>query len=244
MPSVRIGIAFIIYSVASFCIVLFHYFIVLFLLVYFHFIIVAEVRQLGQQRAAKLAEMTSTGILVRDFFLSFFLNVSYFTKPHPFQFFLKKIASNCCIVGKIFASSNSFGKYILDSSSSFFFFFFFFFANCRVIKTLFCALSDCQRVLYRQFVRDKKLLKMLSGAGSSSSSALEFITRLKKLCNHPSLLLPDIAASSNVSNGDDSNADDVDPDSIVCFTSQKNFICRSMVLYFNQFDFLACCFAA
>jgi DNA repair and recombination protein RAD54B len=53
---------------------------------------------------------------------------------------------------------------------------------------LFCALSSTQRAVYERVVRDKRLLSMLSGGGGGGD-ALEFITLLKKLCNHPALLL-------------------------------------------------------
>jgi DNA repair and recombination protein RAD54B len=55
---------------------------------------------------------------------------------------------------------------------------------------LFCALSSTQRAVYERVVRDKRLLSMLSGGGGGGGGdALEFITLLKKLCNHPALLL-------------------------------------------------------
>jgi DNA repair and recombination protein RAD54B len=56
--------------------------------------------------------------------------------------------------------------------------------------TVFCALSDTQRAVYQRVVRDKRLLSMLAGSGGADENfALEYITLLKKLCNHPALLL-------------------------------------------------------
>jgi DNA repair and recombination protein RAD54B len=56
--------------------------------------------------------------------------------------------------------------------------------------TVFCALSDTQRAVYQRVVRDKRLLSMLAGAGGADENfALEYIALLKKLCNHPALLL-------------------------------------------------------
>jgi DNA repair and recombination RAD54-like protein len=52
-----------------------------------------------------------------------------------------------------------------------------------------CALTPLQKELYHRLVSSKAAKIELGKSGSISFSSLAFITQLKKLCNHPELLL-------------------------------------------------------
>ena len=54
-----------------------------------------------------------------------------------------------------------------------------------------CALTPVQKELYRRLVSSKAAKIELGKSGNVSFSSLAFITQLKKLCNHPELLLSD-----------------------------------------------------
>ena len=54
-----------------------------------------------------------------------------------------------------------------------------------------CALTPLQKQLYHRLVSSKAAKIELGKTGNISFSSLAFITQLKKLCNHPELLLSD-----------------------------------------------------
>jgi DNA repair and recombination RAD54-like protein len=54
-----------------------------------------------------------------------------------------------------------------------------------------CTLTPLQKELYHRLVSSKAAKIELGKSGSISFSSLAFITQLKKLCNHPELLLSD-----------------------------------------------------
>ncbi|WIA33078.1 hypothetical protein OEZ86_006234 [Tetradesmus obliquus] len=65
------------------------------------------------------------------------------------------------------------------------------------VHTVFCQPSPLQVEVYRGLLRSKKMTSLLYGAGSGtgdSEGVLPAITLLRKLCNHPKLLLQDGAA--------------------------------------------------
>ena len=54
-----------------------------------------------------------------------------------------------------------------------------------------CALTPVQKELYHRLVSSKAAKIERGKSGSMSFSSLAFITQLKKLCNHPQLLVSD-----------------------------------------------------
>lgn len=52
---------------------------------------------------------------------------------------------------------------------------------------VFCKMTDLQLTIYKNYVQSKEVRKMLQGGGTQQP--LQAITLLKKLCNHPALLV-------------------------------------------------------
>ena len=61
----------------------------------------------------------------------------------------------------------------------------------QVEQVVCCALTSVQKELYHRLVSSKAAKIELGKSGNVSFSSLAFITQLKKLCNHPELLLSD-----------------------------------------------------
>lgn len=54
-----------------------------------------------------------------------------------------------------------------------------------------CGLTSVQKQIYQRLVSSKAAKIEVGKSGNISFSSLAFITQLKKLCNHPELLLTD-----------------------------------------------------
>lgn len=71
----------------------------------------------------------------------------------------------------------------------------------QVEQVVCCGLTPIQKELYQRLVSSKAAKIELGKTGNISFSSLAFITQLKKLCNHPELLLSDGKNEKGKGNG-------------------------------------------
>ncbi|GAB2217617.1 hypothetical protein Drorol1_Dr00000817 [Drosera rotundifolia] len=72
----------------------------------------------------------------------------------------------------------------------------------KIIEVVCCRLSPLQLQLYNHFIQSKNVERVLTG-NAKQSKILEYITALKKLCNHPKLIYDTVRNTSSKSSGFD-----------------------------------------
>lgn len=78
-------------------------------------------------------------------------------------------------------------KYCNKKILPFFYFYFCIIVPVKYEYVVFCKFSPLQRQVYENFTKSKQVKKLLNGDGTIQP--LRAITLLKKLCNHPALLV-------------------------------------------------------
>jgi DNA excision repair protein ERCC-6 len=57
-------------------------------------------------------------------------------------------------------------------------------------RVLFCSLTSLQRALYQQYLSSKDVTSILTNSFESRNVAFKAISHLRKICNHPNLIIP------------------------------------------------------